>query len=100
MSMPRTVYQGAFNTAEAASTKLVGSAVEEEELWCRQMAARLAAKLQNVAVTCSCSFRGAAAPTLVVGGLEDATLLQHKAAALAEKHVYSILKDLQNQGKL
>ena len=103
MSMPRTSYQGAFSEPTSsgsggATTKLVGSAVEEEELYCRQAAGRLAAKLQRVAVICSCSFRGTDAPPAAAG--MDPALLQHRAAALAEKRVYEILKDLQAKGEL
>lgn len=99
MSMPRTTYQGAFSepTGGGATTKLVGSAVEEEELYSRQAASRLSAKLQRTAVMVSCSFRGGLdAPAVGM----DPTLLQHRAAALAEKRVYEILKDLQSKGTL
>ena len=100
MSMPRTHYQGAFsNHGEAACTKLVGSATEEEEMLCRQMSSRLAAKLQSTAVVCSCSLADGGGAAALWQGM-DPTVLQHRAAALTEKHVYQLIKEKQAQGLL
>eukprot|EP00977_Amphora_coffeiformis_P017566 scaffold5787_cov157-Amphora_coffeaeformis.AAC.10 len=94
VAMPRIAYQGAFSSDGSATTKLVGSDDEDEELTCRQMASRLTAKL-GVSVFCSCSLTtGAAMPT----GMDPTTAswMPQRAAALAEKHVYQMLKDRQD----
>lgn len=101
VAMPRTTYQGAFSTdQEASSTKLVGSPHEDEELLCRQMASRLAAKL-GVSVFVSCSLDGSSSSAMgtptgpsVTQGV-DAAMIQHRAAAMAEKEIYKLLQDRQ-----
>ena len=87
VAMPRTQYQGAFS-AEASSTKLVGSDFEDEEIACRQMASRLSSKL-GVSVFCSSSLSNTPGPASQ--GV-DPTMIQNRAAALAEKHVYQLLQ--------
>ena len=90
LAMPRTQFQGAF-AADVPSTKLVGGDSEDEEMSCRQMASRLSRKL-GVSVFCSSNLSRTAGPSSQ--GM-DPSLIQHRAAALAEKRVYEILKDLE-----
>lgn len=92
VSMPRTRYAGAF-AVETAVSKLIGSDFEESEMAARRMASRLSQKL-GVAVFVACSFEGQAQSALAseLDAVELA-ILQQRAAALAEKEVYRLLKD-------
>jgi hypothetical protein len=90
VAMPRTKYQGAFSSvADASSSKLISSDNEEEETIARQMGCRLSQKL-GVPVFVSCSF--ARAPAMAIDGV-DQTMIQHKAAALAERKISLLLRN-------
>lgn len=67
----------------------MGGLYEDEELLCRQMASRLSSKL-GVSTFVSCSLAGTPGPASQ--GI-DQTMIQQRAAALAEKEVYKLLKD-------
>jgi len=85
VSMPRSNYQGTFSASnESASSKLIGAINEDEEMMARQMSARLSRRL-NRSVFVSCSLSGA--PSMAVEGT-DLLSVQHRAAALVERHVY------------
>jgi hypothetical protein len=89
VAMPRLSYQGAFSSDEASTSKLVGDEAEDSEILASQIASRLSQRLQ-VPVFVSCSFDNA--PSIRGGALEAGILLQ-RAAALAEREVWRILKD-------
>ena len=89
VAMPRSKYQGAFSTGEASTSKLVGDLSEDSELLASQMASRLSVRAK-IPVFVSCSF--ANAPSSQGGGVEVG-MLEQRAAALAEKEVWRILKE-------
>jgi len=100
VAMPRAFHRGAFSvpsTGETASTKLVGCDDDEgEELLCRQMAGRLSTRLR-VPVFCSCHVSsspsgGTVPPTGTMDPTTSSWMIP-RAAALAEKHIYQLLKD-------
>ena len=92
-AMPRTRYAGAFSDPNAntdpSTSKLLGSNEEDDEMLARQMASRLTQRL-GMAIFVSCSF--AAAPAM---DGESGSLIQHRAAALAEREIYRILRSKQ-----
>lgn len=87
VAMPRSNYLGAFSNAESPSSKLIGCEDDEEEMIARQMASRLSQKV-GIAVLVSCSFSGA--PAIPFQGV-DRSMINHRAAALAEKEVKQLL---------
>lgn len=90
VAMPRTNYQGAFSSAkEVSSSKLIGDEAQDTEMMARQMASRLTRRL-GVPVFVSCSFENA--PSSLLEGVDEG-MIQHRAAALAEKEVWRILQD-------
>ena len=70
-------------------SKLMGSEHDDELTIGRQMSVRLSHRL-GIPVFLSCSL--AQAPTMVLQGTEEG-LVQHRAAALAEREIFRILKD-------
>ena len=92
ISMPRTSYRGAFSASnESASSKLIGTSNEDEELIARQMSARLSQKL-NMSVLISCSLVGA--PAIAAEGVDQLSI-QHRAAAHVEKEVFRLVSQRQ-----
>jgi hypothetical protein len=109
VAMPRNTYQGAFSAPNnsnsssgsssssmesLASSKLIGSDNEDEETIGRQMASRLTHRL-GVSVFISCHFNdnnSCSNSSLMAQGI-DMDMLQHRAAALAEREIYRLLQD-------
>jgi len=89
VAMPRTKYKGAFSTTESSTSKLTGSNVEEEETVARQMSSRLSQRL-GISVFVSCSLAGA--PEMASRGVDEG-MIQHRAAALAEREIYRMVKE-------
>jgi hypothetical protein len=108
VAMPRTQYRGAFSdSTEASTSKLIGggdggagdghegmttstSDAAGTEMMARQMAARLAQRL-GVSVFVSCSLTEGAPATATEG--VDREMIQHRAAALAEREIGRLLQD-------
>jgi hypothetical protein len=101
VAMPRNRYKGAFsggsssgNSMESlACSKLIGSDNEDEETIGRQMASRLTHKL-GVSVLISCHFNdnNGNHNSILSQGI-DRDMLQHRAAALAEREIFRLLQD-------
>lgn len=88
VAMPRTQYKGAFHSGnEAPTSKLIGSPKEGEEMLARQMSSRLSHRL-GFSILVSCCLANAPSNVGV-----DENLIQHRAAALAEREIYRILKE-------
>ena len=96
LAMPRTRYAGAFSPpgGEAPCSQLVGSASSEDQMLANQMAARLSSR-SGMAIYVSCrlsSLEGLGGSP----GPEADTLCQ-RAAALAEREAWKILREQQQQ---
>lgn len=98
VAMPRNHYQGAFSSSSSssnmeslASSKLIGSDHEDEETIGRQMASRLSHRL-GVCVLISCHFQDGNSNNILSQGM-DMDMLQHRAAALAEREIYRLLQN-------
>jgi hypothetical protein len=90
VGMPRTNYQGAFaGDTEASTSKLIGSENEDEDSLGRNMASRLSSKL-GISIIIACNLEGA--PAVAVEGL-DSGMVQHQAAAQAERKILQILRN-------
>jgi Proteasome assembly chaperone 4 len=112
VAMPRNRYQGAFSGTTScsnnsnssgsmeslASSKLIGGSgsdeqgCEDEETIARQMASRLSHRL-GVSVLISCNFQDNNSSSNILSQGLDRDMLQHRAAALAEREIYQLLKD-------
>lgn len=96
VAMPRTKYQDAFSSdTEASTSKLIGGDREDDEMIGRQMASRLSQRL-GISVLVSCSLAGAPANMAASQGVDEA-LIQHRAAALAEREIGRILQKKKQQ---
>lgn len=88
VAMPRPRYKGSLSiSAEPSTSKLIGYDDEGDEMVARQMSSRLSQRL-GIAIFVSCSFTGA--PAMATDGV-DQSIVQHRAAAFAEREVYRIL---------
>ena len=88
-----------------ATSKLIGSDNEDEETIARQMATRLTHRL-GMSVMISCSLLannsgdgGSSNSLCMLAQGVDMDMLQHKAAALAEREVYRILRAKLSEGE-
>ena len=90
VAMPRSNYKGAFSAPKDVPTsKLIGDQAEDSEMMARQMASRLSQRL-GIPVFVSCSF--ANTPSSFVEGVDEG-MVQQRAAALAERQVWQMLKE-------
>ena len=74
---------------DPSTTKLIGCENQDDEIIARQMGSRLSKRL-GIAIFVSCSFEGS--PAIAKDGVDE-KMIQHRAAALAEREVYRILKE-------
>jgi len=96
VAMPRTNYKGAFGTGskEASCSHIVGSANSDNQMLASQMASRLSTR-SGMAVFVSCQLASAeedASESWRTG--MDSEMISHRAAALAEKKIWSIMQEL------
>ncbi|KAG7356452.1 proteasome assembly chaperone 4 [Nitzschia inconspicua] len=116
LAMPRTQYRGAFGTGanEPSCSQLIGSISSEDQMLANQMASRLSAR-SGMAIFVSCqlsnSTGGGGSNGLegrAGGGSDnnmmdswtsglDSDMISHKAAALAEREIWRILQEHQQQ---
>jgi hypothetical protein len=90
VAMPRTKYKGAFSSdRDTSSSKLIGGESEDDEMIGRQMAGRLSQRL-GISVFVSMSF--ANQPNMASQGVDEG-MIQHRAAALAEREIWRLLRD-------
>jgi len=113
VAMPRTNYNrrnqtgiagGAFSTGDPACSKLIGGGTvandnneDEEEMISRQVACRLTTKL-GIPIFVSTSLYSGTLPDAIAMLCDDGSsggggLIQQRAAALAERTIYNLLKD-------
>lgn len=105
VAMPRTNYKGAFGTGakEASCSQLIGCSSSEDQMLAHQMASRLSTR-SGMAIYVSCQLSSSAGGNNVTGfdpdgwdsGL-DSEMISHRAASLAEKEVWRILQNHQQQ---
>ncbi len=99
--MPRTNYKGAFGTGakEPACSQMIGSLSSEDQMLGASMASRLSAK-SGMAIYVSCQLSASSGSSS--GGSNDidswtsgldSDMISHRAAALAEKDIWKILKE-------
>ena len=102
VSMPRTNYKGAFGkgSTEPSCSQIIGSSNSDDQMLGSQMASRLSIR-SGLAVFVSCQLSSSSAGGEMDGstwGAEmDGDLVAHRAAALAEKEVWKILQQQQQQ---
>ncbi|KAL3904341.1 MAG: hypothetical protein SGARI_004967 [Bacillariaceae sp.] len=109
VAMPRTHYKGAFggiHNKEASCSMLVGSASSEDQMLATQMASRLSTRTgMAIYVSCQLSMASGESTTTASagGGVKewstglDSDMISQRAAALAEKEIWRILQEQQQQ---
>lgn len=95
VAMPRTNYKGAFGTGakEPSCSQIVGSASSEDQMLGSQMASRLSTR-SGMAVLVSCQLSSIGDNQEAWTSGMNSEMISHRAAALAEKEVWRILKDI------
>ena len=97
VAMPRTKYSGSFGTGskEPSCSHIIGGDSSDDQMLASQMASRLSVKCKMpcyVSCRLSTSNRDSDESDLSAAGQDSATLA-HRAAALAEREVWRILKE-------
>ena len=108
VAFPPSNYKGAFATGmkDASCSHLIGNSSSEDQMLANQMASRLSSR-SKMAIYVSCQLSSISNTTSTVatvagttahgGSGLDSEKLSYRIAALAEKEIWRILKEHQDQ---
>jgi hypothetical protein len=104
VAMPRTNYKGAFGNEgsnEPSCSQIIGSTNSDDQMLATQMASRLSTR-SGLAVFISCQLSSTSSGSGDVdastwGNEMDGDFVAHRAAALAEKEVWRLLQQQEQE---